>query len=146
MDINIRRITESDYQNWLALWNAYLDFAGATLEEGITEYTWQRMLSPNAPLLCWVADVDGTLAGFAVAVLHEGAWVKQPVCYLEDLFVAEHARGAGVGRVLLENLRTEAKSAGWSRIYWLTRENSSARHLYDKVAAVGDFVRYTMKI
>lgn len=146
MDINIRRITESDYLNWLALWNAYLDFAGAVLEDGITEHTWQRIVSPHAPLLCWVAEVDETLAGFAIAVLHEGAWVKQPVCYLEDLFVAEHLRGSGAGRAILEKIRIEAKNAGWSRVYWLTRENSHARHLYDKVATVGDFVRYTMKI
>lgn len=146
MSITVRRVTEADQHSWSLLWDAYLDFAGASLEEGVTENTWQRMLAPDVPMWCWLAEIEGRAVGFALIVLHEGAWVTTPVCYLEDLFVAEGARGAGVGKALLQFLRIEAAKEGWSRVYWMTRESSEARYLYDKMATIGDFVRYTMNM
>jgi GNAT superfamily N-acetyltransferase len=76
-------------------------------------------------------------------VLHEGSWTVHPICYLEDLFVDEKARGHGIGRALIADLLSLAKERGWGRLYWHTREgNAPARRLYDEFAVADDFVRY----
>jgi GNAT superfamily N-acetyltransferase len=64
-------------------------------------------------------------------------------CYLQDLFVADDARGSGVGRVLIEHVYADARRRGASRVYWLTHEfNHNARQLYDRVADRSGFIHY----
>jgi GNAT superfamily N-acetyltransferase len=68
------------------------------------------------------------------------------VCYLEDLFVLESARGRGVGKALIEWLRNAMFAEGWARLYWVTREdNAPARALYDQFTAADGFVRYMLR-
>ncbi|ARU92719.1 GNAT family N-acetyltransferase [Tatumella citrea] len=144
MSIKIRAAAPEDYAAWRALWNGYLEFYGSTLAEEITRATWHKALSPASGIQCRLAETDQQVVGFAMCVLHEGTWVSQPVCYLEDLFVSPAARGKGAGKALIEAIGEEAREQGWSKVYWVTRENNSARALYDKLATVDDFVRYTM--
>jgi len=67
----------------------------------------------------------------------------EPVCYLQDLFTSEAARGKGVGRALINGVYDEARRAGSSRVYWQTHEtNRTAMQLYDKVAEKSGFVVY----
>ncbi|MBV9679383.1 MAG: GNAT family N-acetyltransferase, partial [Acidobacteriaceae bacterium] len=80
-------------------------------------------------------------------LLHEHAWTDQPVCYLQDLFVASEARGQGYGRYLIEAVAEEAQRLNCARLYWLTQEsNHTARQLYDKLASCNGFVRYDYKL
>ena len=68
-------------------------------------------------------------------------------CYLEDLFVAEAARGHGLGRALIDDLVSLARSRGWSRVYWHTNEdNTRARALYDQYVASDGHIRYRMRL
>jgi GNAT superfamily N-acetyltransferase len=48
-----------------------------------------------------------------------------------------------VARALIEAVYGKAKTAGASRVYWLTHEtNKTAQALYDKVAARSGFIQY----
>lgn len=68
---------------------------------------------------------------------------EAPVCYLQDLYVAEEARGLGAGRALITAVADAARDANACRLYWLTHEgNSTARALYDRVGSCKGFVRY----
>ena len=73
-------------------------------------------------------------------------WELSPVCYLEDLFVGPGQRAAGVGEALIDWLVAAMGQHGWSRIYWMTKENNyCARGLYDKYNPRDAFVRYVVK-
>lgn len=146
MDVEVREARPGDYAAWLALWQGYLDFAGSTLSDVVTRATWARIHTPESTLLCRVAVVDGQLAGFALCVMHEGTWVTQPICYLEDLYVDAQLRGRGAGRALIEAIRQEGEKSGWAKLYWVTRTNNPARKLYDQVAELGDVVRYSISL
>lgn len=146
MNVAVREARPGDHAAWLKLWQGYNDFYGSNLEDGVTAFTWKRILSPDAPLICRVAEVGDAVIGFALCVMHEGTWVTKPVCYLEDLYVDESMRGRGAGKALIEALRDEGQQQGWAKIYWVTREHNPARKLYDRLAVVDDFVRYTMKL
>jgi ribosomal protein S18 acetylase RimI-like enzyme len=53
---------------------------------------------------------------------------------------------AGVGVALIEHLCGRMRDEGWSRIYWMTREdNYRARGLYDRFAKRDAFVRYVVR-
>ena len=146
MVIEIREVGQQDKAQWLQLWEGYTCFYGSPQPLDVTEYTWQRMLDSASPVLGRVALADGNVVGFAIAILHEGTWVKTPVCYLEDLFVDAAVRGAGAGQALIDALMAEGKREGWAILYWMTRQNNPARKLYDKFAEADDYVRYRISL
>ena len=66
--------------------------------------------------------------------------------YLDDLFTAPAARGAGVARVLLNRAAEVAAAEGASVVRWITAaDNAAARRVYDRVAAATPWVTYDMK-
>jgi GNAT superfamily N-acetyltransferase len=61
-----------------------------------------------------------------------GVWLEAEDCELEDLFVRERARGAGLGRALVEAAIERARIRGCRRIALDTNEgNRTARALYE---------------
>ncbi|WP_397608406.1 GNAT family N-acetyltransferase [Silanimonas sp.] len=142
----VRALCSEDRREWEALWEGYLAFYGSALAPSTTEATWRRLLDPSAPMFGRVAvAADGALLGFALALPHAGSWTVEPQCYLEDLFVAPGARGAGVGRALMEDLLARCRAEGWTRLYWHTQAgNAVARRLYEGYARPDDMLRYRM--
>ena len=142
--ISLRDPLPADETAWRNLWAGYNAFYQTAVPEAVTARTWQRMLDPSSPIFARLAVADDCVAGFSIYVLHEGTWVIAPICYLEDLFVAPEWRGQGIGRMLIADLVERAKTKGWSRLYWHTRESNPARRLYDEFAKADDFVRYRL--
>jgi GNAT superfamily N-acetyltransferase len=148
---NIRPVNAADEAGWHGLWQGYCDFFQVTIPPDVTVMLWQRIMDYRTPIHALVAETplnDGNaeLIGFANYVLHPFTWGTDLICYLEDLFVAEHARGAGAGRALINELTRFAEENGWPRVYWHTHELNGARKLYDSITPVDPFVRYVVKI
>ena len=98
MSVVVREAKPEDFVAWRHLWQGYLDFAQSQLDEAITLATWDRIHAVKPSLICRLAEINGRIAGFALCVLHEGTWVTEPICYLEDLYVDASVRGKGAGR------------------------------------------------
>lgn len=144
----VRPIVATDRMEWRTLWDAYCRFYKVEVPERVTDTLWCRILDPASAVNGLVAaDAEGRLLGLCHYVLHPHTWSAQLLCYLEDLFTAEAARGQGVGRALINHLVETGRHAGWGRVYWHTEEtNAQARILYDKVTGGHDgFVRYTVR-
>lgn len=143
----VRPLRADDEVAWHSLWAGYLDFYGATVPPEATERTWRRILDPAAPVLGRAAALGHVAVGFAVCIVHERTWDVRPTCYLEDLFVDPGARGAGVGRALLDDLVALGGREGWGSLYWHTRaDNARARRLYDRYLRADGFVRYRLAL
>lgn len=144
----IRDIAAADEAAWCGLWAQYLAFYGVDLAPEITARTWARLMDPASPLAGRVAvSHAGEVAGFALHHHHCSTWVAGEDCYLEDLFVADAARGLGLGRALIDDLIALSKARGWQRLYWHTDEgNTRARALYDSYAPWDGHVRYRLKL
>lgn len=143
--LNIRDAKASDEVEWRRLWDGYSVFYETTVAPEITARTWQRILDPSSAMIGRIAEHLGKIVGFSVSVLHDGTWVPDPVCYLEDLFVDPMFRGKGVGRRLIQDLINLGKERNWSSLYWHTREGNPARRLYDEFVQADDFVRYRLQ-
>jgi GNAT superfamily N-acetyltransferase len=146
--MQVRPIEGGDFEAWLPLWQGYNAFYGraseTALPEAVTRTTWARFFDPDEPVSCLVADFDGRLLGLAHYLFHRSTTRIEPVCYLQDLFTADAARGRGVGRALIEGVYAAARSAGSRRVYWQTQEdNAAGRMLYDKVARHCGFIVYS---
>jgi GNAT superfamily N-acetyltransferase len=149
--LTIRGIARTDYVQWLPLWdgyNAFYERSGPTaLPDDITAATWARFFDEMEPVHCVVAEQDGRLTGLAHYLFHRSTNMVEPICYLQDLFTSEEARGQGVGRALIEQVYECARVAGAARVYWHTHEtNQTAQQLYAKVAERSGFLVYRRQV
>ena len=146
-DLSIRPISRLDYDQWLPLWigyNAFYQRSGPTaLPAEITQITWSRFFDAYEPLYALVAETNGQLIGLAHYLFHRSTIHINSVCYLQDLFTPESARGKGVGKALINGVYEQAKNSGSTRVYWQTHEtNKTARRLYEQVAEHSGFIVY----
>ncbi|WP_315787444.1 MULTISPECIES: GNAT family N-acetyltransferase [unclassified Bradyrhizobium] len=143
----IRAIARDDYDRWLPLWDGYNAFYGRSgptaLAAEITATTWARFFDAAEPVHALVAESGGELIGLTHYLFHRATTSIGPLCYLNDLFTSEAARGKGVGRALIEAVYHAARQAGAPRVYWQTHEtNITAQALYDKIAERSGFIVY----
>jgi len=145
--LTTRPLAREDYDQWLPLWDGYNAFYGragdTALAPEITRTTWTRFFDAYEPVHALVAEADGALLGLTHYLFHRSTTTIEPICYLQDLFTTEAARGRGVGRALIEGVYARAREAGSPRVYWQTHEtNQVAMTLYDKVADRSGFLVY----
>ncbi|PTQ68944.1 GNAT family N-acetyltransferase [Celeribacter persicus] len=145
MPLTIRPLTLDDRSQWENLWRAYLAFYETELSADIYETTFRRQIDPqHTERGALVAELDGKLVGLAHYIFHAHNWRFEDVCYLQDLYVSEDARGHGVGRALMEALYKLADAHGTPTVYWTTQEdNATARQLYDRIGKLTPFIKYT---
>ncbi|SER46418.1 GNAT family N-acetyltransferase [Rhizobium sp. NFR03] len=140
----IRPLEPQDRAQWEPMWRAYLAFYETTLPEAQYDLTWQRLQEPAEPMHALGAfDASGHLSGIAHIIFHRSCWLPECTCYLQDLFVDPANRGSGTGAALIEATADLAREKQAGRLYWLTQDdNTTARRLYDRVAAASGFIQY----
>ena len=93
--------------------------AAKLLEDGQTEF------------LLAEAEPGAGAAGVCQLRYRLSIWTGTPDCWLEDLFVAESARGSGVGRALVEASFVRAEERGCKRIELdVNEQNTDALRFY----------------
>lgn len=91
---------------------------------------------PNPVWWAFVAEVDGTVQGFALYYIRYSTWKGQRL-YLEDFIVNESFRGNGIGKLLFDRLILEAKEKKFSGMVWQVLDwNEPAINFYKKYEEV----------
>ena len=142
----VRPLRPADREAWLALYRGYAAFYGRDDVAGRLDATWERVAAGRDGIEALVV-VDGEDRPVGLAHVREFARPLDGTTglYLDDLFVAEDARGTGAGRALLEHLRDDAARRGLSVVRWITAEdNATARRTYDRVATATSWVTYDL--
>jgi GNAT superfamily N-acetyltransferase len=144
MTLTVRPLGIADQAAWRALWAAYLAFYETEVSETVRDTAFARLLSDDPHEFCGlIAEAGGRPVGLVHYLFHRHGWRIEPVCYLQDLYVAPGARGRGVGRALIMAVYAAADAAGAPAVYWLTQHfNAPARALYDQVGTSTPFVKY----
>jgi GNAT superfamily N-acetyltransferase len=92
-----------------------------------------HVFGPDAVARVLIAETpDGTVAGFAVWFRTFSTWLGRSGIWLEDLFVRSEYRRFGLGRALLETLRSRTTGRiEWSVLDW----NTPAQDFYRDIGA-----------
>ena len=119
-EINIRPFRMEDMGGILGVWNACVD-AGEVLYYPLTrEYFERKFLKGDGceaeNLL--IAETEGQIAGFIHGVAPETFPLAKPGCaYLTCVMTAPAFRGRGIGKALLNTLKTRMKEKGAHTLY-----------------------------
>jgi GNAT superfamily N-acetyltransferase len=141
--LTIRPIETSDALEWRRLWAAYLAFYETSRPASVFDSAFARLLDPVEPVWGLLAIHDGAAIGLVHCIRHRHNWSVEDVCYLQDLYVDDTARGSGAGRALIEAVYARADADGLANVYWLTDAgNAQARMLYDRIGVLTPFVKY----
>lgn len=146
--IEIRPLQARDENEWRRLWTGYLEFYETSVTDEVYRTTFERILAGNAgakdEFRGLIAEAHGSPAGLVHYLFHRHCWRVENVCYLQDLYVDPAARGTGLGRALIQAVYDRADEAGCPAVYWLTQDfNHTARQLYDRMAKVTPFIKYS---
>ena len=132
---------------WRRLYDGYAAFYKREITDANAETVWDWINDPSRAPQGLIAQLDGVSGGLAhyqgILSPLEGTQVG----FLDDLFVAETARGKGVAKALLAHLKQVGTERGWEILSWMTADdNYRARSLYDQVARKASWNVYEMKI
>jgi ribosomal protein S18 acetylase RimI-like enzyme len=98
--------------------------------------------------LQFVAERDGELVGFATLYFTWGTLAAAPQAVMNDLYVAEDARGTNVARDLFDACVRESARRGCREMVWETAsDNHRAQRFYAKMGGQrGDWVSYSIDL
>jgi GNAT superfamily N-acetyltransferase len=88
---------------------------------------------PDKRFGCRVAELDGRVMGFALWFFSYSTWLGRAGIYLEDLYVAESARGHGLGRRLIVDMAQVAVRHGARRLDLSVLDWNPARGFYERL-------------
>lgn len=138
-NIVIRGATESDCARMMELVNELAVYERAP-EEVTVDMQHFIQSGFGAKPVWWaiVAEVNGTVVGFALYYIRYSTWKGQRM-YLEDILVTEEWRGKGIGQRLMDRLISIAKEKGFSGMLWQVLDwNEPAINFYKKYDAKFD--------
>lgn len=138
----IRAISLEDRDAWVRLFVDYGVFYETSFSDEVVESTWRRLLDPVEPIHALVAEVDGSVVGFAHYRSHPDTFSTGRDWFLDDLYTAPDARGQGVATQLIERLTQLADGT----LRWITAEsNTTAQRVYEKLATRTTWVTYEVR-
>ena len=133
---SIARVGREDLDELLPLIRAYCDFYNvAPSDRDLITLSGVLIDDPEHEGLQLIArDANGRAAGFATIYWSWSTTDAARIGVMNDLFVAESARGQGLAERLIEACRAECARRGARRLTWQTApDNSRAQAVYDRV-------------
>jgi ribosomal protein S18 acetylase RimI-like enzyme len=95
---------------------------------------WQGFLGRD-DVIVLIAEIDGTAAGYVSSLRRPYLWVGGDMLALDDLYVREQFRDAGVGRALMLELARYALPDRLTISWGLRLENAAGYRFYDRLGA-----------
>lgn len=136
MNILIRRAERNDCKRILELVQELAEYERAPEAVTVTAEHFEESGFGEKPVWwAFVAEVDGTVQGFALYYIRFSTWKGQRM-YLEDLLVTEKLRGQKIGKFLFDRLIEECKEKKFSAMVWQVLDwNEPAINFYKKYSA-----------
>jgi GNAT superfamily N-acetyltransferase len=131
-------VAESDLDALLPLMRGYCDFYGVSpSDDALLALSRALIADPEREGLHVIArDSDGAAVGFATVYWTWQTLAASRLAVMNDLFVADAARGTGLADRLIEACRQHSEGHGATTLAWQTaKDNHRAQRVYDRVGA-----------
>ncbi len=148
-EVEIAPVADEEFEGLLPLIAAYQRFYEVEeIDEGRNRAFFRRFLAPSEDGLLLGARREGRLVGYACLYWHFSSLEAVESVLMNDLYVAEEARGEGVGRALIEATAEVARERGAPFVEWSTApDNHTAQRLYDSTGAErSEWVSYELRV
>ena len=146
-DLRIEPVTEQEFESFLPLIADYQRFYEVEQPDNARNREFfRRFLDPSDDGLLLGARGGGGPLGYACLYWFYTSISAAESVLMNDLFVVPEARGAGVGRALIEASAAVARERGAHHLEWSTAsDNETAQRLYDATgAARSEWVTYEL--
>lgn len=115
----------------------------------VSEAELERLLFIEKLLHAVIVYNNGVPVGYSTYLYMVSTFKGKKILYIEDIFVRETERGAGVGKALIQELETIAKENDCIKMEWKCLNwNKTAQKFYDNFGGEGDseWLTYIKKI
>jgi GNAT superfamily N-acetyltransferase len=147
-EVEITPIADGEFEQLLLLIAAYQRFYEVEeIDEERNRAFFRRFLAPSEDGLLLGARRDGRLIGYACLYWYFSSLEAVESVLMNDLYVAEEARGEGVGRALIKATAEVARERGAPFVEWSTApDNHTAQRLYDSTGAKrSEWISYELR-
>ena len=133
----VRSVSPGDLAGFVELIREHTEFERAPMPlQNLAETLPALLFGPDPRLHGFVAELDGALVGYATFAIEASTWTGGFYLHLDCLYLAEPARGNGIGPQLVERGRALAAEHGVDELQWQTPEwNVDAIRFYDRLGA-----------
>lgn len=140
MSIVIRSAEERDVPAIVRLTKELAEYEHLSEFCTITEEMFSKLIFEEHSLSVLVAEQDGITVGIASYYFYKiSTFSGKKVLYLEDLYIVPEARGMGIGRKFIDELKKIARDHGCGKIEWKCLNwNEPSLAFYDRIGASRD--------
>jgi len=137
MAVEIRSVRRDELDQGLPLFAGYQRFYGVDQpDDDRNRVFFARFVAPSDDGLLLGAWLDRAMVGFACIYWTFSSVSATEIALMNDLFVAEGARGRGIGRALIDEAAAGARRRGLLHLEWFTApDNTTAQRVYDATGA-----------
>jgi GNAT superfamily N-acetyltransferase len=149
-ELEIAPLTVGELEELLPLIAAYQRFYEVEQpDDGRNRDFFRRFLAPSEDgMLLRAREDGGPILGYACLYWHFSSLAAAEAVLMNDLYVAEEARGRGVGRALIEASTAVARERDAHQLEWATApDNRTAQRLYDRTGAErSEWISYELRL
>src|SRR5687768_4493872 len=132
--VDVRRAGPDDAGTVLTMVREIAAHEGDASDAAGTPESWGAMLArPDVVVL--LAERDGVPVGYVSAVRRLHLWLGRDILVLDDLFVRDGHRDAGVGRLLMRELAALAAPEQLPIRWEMREDNVAAQRFYRRLGA-----------
>lgn len=136
----VRVVRPEDLPRVVELMREHIAYEKSDLRpEGLAERLHPLLFGPDRQARLWIlvaADPAGQLVGYAACATEFAFWEARDYLHMDCLYLAEGARGHGLGTLLMSAVSDLARDLDLAEVQWQTPDwNEGAIRFYDRLGA-----------
>lgn len=136
LEVTVHRAGPDDAGSVMEMVREIATLEGHLEHVSVTTERWADVLT-RTDVIVLIASQGGQPVGYASAIRRLHLWSDRDVLALDDLYVRDHARNAGIGRTLMAALAADYAAADQLTVTWgVEPGNHAAQRFYCRLGAI----------